>query len=210
MAFFYKIPVFITYLFPYFVWRKPNNEKKVFLTFDDGPIPEITPWILEQLELYQVKATFFVVGDNVNKHSDIFSKILENGHSIGNHTYNHFNGWKYNTKKYISNVQECEKSIISKTNTFSKIFRPPYGKLTPFQLIKLKKMSYEIVLWDVLSGDYDQNISPEQCLDNVIKNVKTGSIIVFHDNLKAIDNLKYVLPRTLAFLKENGYQCCRM
>jgi peptidoglycan/xylan/chitin deacetylase (PgdA/CDA1 family) len=210
MPLFYKIPVLIQFLFPFFVWRKQNNEKKIYLTFDDGPIPEITPWILEQLENYQVKATFFVVGDNVNKHSDIFLKIIENGHSIGNHTFNHFNGWRYETKKYIENVIECENTINSKSNTFLKIFRPPYGKLSLFQFIKLKKMGYQIILWDVLSGDYNQKISPKQCLENVIKNVKSGSIIVFHDNIKAINNLQYVLPRTLAYLKENGYQCCKI
>jgi peptidoglycan/xylan/chitin deacetylase (PgdA/CDA1 family) len=208
MTYFYKIPFFIQFLFPFFVWNKPNNEKKIYLTFDDGPIPEITPWIIEQLNIYQAKATFFVVGDNVNKHPEVFYKLLEYGHSIGNHTYNHFNGWKKNTKNYIDNVNECELIIKSETNSFSKIFRPPYGKIFPNQVIELKKKGYQIILWDVLSGDYNQNLSPEQCLKNVFKNIKSGSIIVFHDNIKAIENLQYVLPRTLDFLKENNFKCC--
>jgi len=205
MTFIYKIPFFIPYFFPFFVWK--IKSKKIYLTFDDGPIPEITPWILDLLKSYNVKATFFCVGDNISKHRDIFSRIIKEGHSIGNHTFNHINGWKNSTKYYLENVMQCEKEINTYYPNNLKIFRPPYGKIKPLQAYQLIKKGYKIVLWDVLSGDYSQNISPEQCFQNVIKNISPGSIIVFHDNLKAINTLKYVLPKTLEFLSENNFVC---
>jgi peptidoglycan/xylan/chitin deacetylase (PgdA/CDA1 family) len=205
MTFIYKIPFFIPYFFPFFVWK--IKSKKIYLTFDDGPIPEITPWILDLLKSYNVKATFFCVGDNISKHHDIFSRIIKEGHSIGNHTFNHINGWKNSTKYYLENVMQCEKEINTYYPNHLKIFRPPYGKIKPLQAYQLIKKGYKIVLWDVLSGDYNQNISPEQCFQNVIKNISPGSIIVFHDNLKAINTLKYVLPKTLEFLSENNFVC---
>jgi peptidoglycan/xylan/chitin deacetylase (PgdA/CDA1 family) len=205
MTFIYKIPFFIPYFFPFFVWK--IKSKKIYLTFDDGPIPEITPWILDLLKKHHVKATFFCVGDNISKHHDIFSRIIQEGHSIGNHTFNHINGWKNSTKYYLENVMQCEQEINTYYSNNLKIFRPPYGKIKPLQAYQLIKKGYKIVLWDVLSGDYNQNISPEQCFQNVIKNISPGSIIVFHDNLKAIENIKYLLPKTLEFLSENNFVC---
>jgi len=208
-------------IFSGFVWDLPNKEKKVFLTFDDGPTPEITEWTLNQLKQYDAKATFFCIGENIQKHPEIFNKVIDEGHSIGNHTFNHLKGWETATDNYIENFKQCEAEIskqlqiltlksnpeTSGLNLKSKIFRPPYGKIKFAQSRILKKMGYKIIMWDVLSADFDTNISPEECLTNVIKNVRSGSIIIFHDSIKASKNLEYALPKTLAFLKEKGYKC---
>lgn len=207
MKFFYKIPFFIPFLFPYFLWRKNISSKNIYLTFDDGPIPEITPWILDVLLENDCKATFFCVGENIDKHPDIFKRIINEGHTIGNHTYNHLKGWNYNNNEYLKNVEKCENTIVNHIYNPKKLFRPPYGKLKPLQAYHLIKKGYKIVFWDVLSGDYNPKLSPEKCLDNVISNVTNGSIVVFHDNIKAINNVKYSLPKTLEFIKENSYKC---
>ena len=187
-------------LFSNYVWDIPNNENKVYLTFDDGPTPEITQWTLNQLKEYNAKATFFCIGDNVRKYPEIFQKVINEGHSIGNHTFNHLNGWKTNTSDYIKNVKLYE-------TEHCKLFRPPYGKIKPSQSKILRKLGYRIIMWDIISYDFDATISKEQCLENVLKNVKSGSIIVFHDSKKAFSNLEYALPRTLQFLKEKGFVC---
>jgi peptidoglycan-N-acetylglucosamine deacetylase len=192
-------------MFPKLIWDIPNDEKKVYITFDDGPTPEITNWVLNQLKLYDAKASFFCIGKNIETHPDIFKNILNDGHSIGNHTFNHLNGWKTSTDKYLENSNQW--SVVSGQNTNCKLFRPPYGKITPFQTSKIQKLGYKIIMWDVLSADFDQQISPEKCLENVISNVNSGSIIVFHDSVKAFRNLEYALPKTLQFLKENGFVC---
>jgi peptidoglycan/xylan/chitin deacetylase (PgdA/CDA1 family) len=196
-------------IFSNYVWSIPNNEKKVFLTFDDGPIPEITDWVLEQLKTYHCKATFFCIGNNIEKNPDVFTKIVADGHAIGNHTFNHVKGWNTTNKTYFKEVEKCEEIIQKSPIVYrhSKLFRPPYGKIKPSQSIKLRKVGYKIIMWDVLSADYKQTINKEKCLENVIKNVESGSIIVFHDSIKAFSNLEYVLPKTLQFLSENGYQC---
>jgi len=196
-------------IFSNYVWSIPNNEKKVFLTFDDGPTPEITKWVLEQLKAYDCKATFFCIGNNIEKHPELFNQLITEGHAIGNHTFNHVKGWNTPTKTYIKEVEKCEelmKATSIKTLP-SKLFRPPYGKIKPLQSIKLRKLGYKIIMWDVLSADYKKEISREKCLENVLKNVESGSIIVFHDSIKAFANLEYVLPKTLQFLSKNGYQC---
>lgn len=200
----------IKQLFSKYFWDIPNHENKVYLTFDDGPTPEITEWTLAQLKSYNVKATFFCIGDNVRKYPEIFLKLIQEEHSIGNHTFNHLNGWKTSTKNYIENAKLYEIEH-SKLNTGQyKLFRPPYGKIKPSQSKILKKLGYKIIMWDVLSEDFDASISPEKCLENVIKNVTSGSIIVFHDSQKGFRNLEYTLPRTLAFLKEKGFACERI
>jgi peptidoglycan/xylan/chitin deacetylase (PgdA/CDA1 family) len=196
-------------MFSNYTWDVSNTENTVYLTFDDGPIPEITPWVLEELKKYNLKATFFCIGENIDKHPEIFHKVIKEGHSIGNHTFNHLNGWKTATEAYIENVRLCEE-VIEKAidyNLKSKIFRPPYGKLKTAQLKAIRKLGYKIIMWDVLSADFDTTISKEKCLDNVLSNVKPGSIIVFHDSTKAFKNLEYVLPKTLGFLKENNFNC---
>ena len=197
-----KTHFIIKKLFSNLIWDIPNKEKKIYLTFDDGPTPEITQWVLAELEKHHAKATFFCIGKNITAHPEIFNTIIEKGHSIGNHTYNHLNGWKTKTEHYIENSLLCENNI---SNLQSKLFRPPYGKITAAQAKELRQLGYKIIMWDVLSADFDQTISPEKCLDNVLKNTQSGSIIVFHDSVKAYKNLEYVLPRALDYLTKNNY-----
>lgn len=209
----------VKWIFPKYVWAIPNGEKKVFLTFDDGPTPSVTEWTLEQLKKYNAKATFFCIGDNIAKHPDIFRKVIAEGHSIGNHTFNHLKGWKTDTASYIENVSMCNNQIAEGREQrtegrrqeaevlYSNLFRPPYGKIKPSQSRKLRAMGYKIIMWDIVSYDFDIETSPEECLSNVLKNVESGSIIVFHDSVKAEPNLKYALPKTLEYLKANGFVC---
>ncbi|RTY90050.1 polysaccharide deacetylase family protein [Flavobacterium sp. GT3R68] len=195
-----------------YVWDIPNDEKTVYLTFDDGPTPQVTEWVLSQLKKYQAEATFFCIGNNIEKYPDIYSKIIVDGHSIGNHTFDHLNGWKTSKTQYLDNVALCEKKIqkyenTSENNDGAKLFRPPYGRTKPSQAKVLREKGYQIIMWDVLSADFDRTISPKQCLENVLKHVQSGSIIVFHDSVKAFPNLEYTLPRTLEFLSKNKYNC---
>lgn len=194
-------------LFSNQVWDLPNTEKKIYLTFDDGPTPEVTEWVLAVLKQHDIKATFFCIGDNIRKHPEIFQKVVQEGHSIGNHTYNHLQGWKTSDKDYLENIKQFEDTIISQGNTGlkNKLFRPPYGKIRPSQSARLRKKGYKIIMWDVLSADFDIRIAPEKCLDNVVKNTTQGSIIVFHDSKKAFQNLEYTLPKTIEILKEKGF-----
>ncbi len=210
MSFWVKTNYFIKRIFPNYVWDIPNHENKVYLTFDDGPTPEITEWTLEQLKKHNAKATFFCIGNNIEKHPEIFQKIIEEQHTIGNHTFNHLKGWETNNKNYVENVALCQTQFTIHNSQFNHLFRPPYGKIKPSQSKILRKLGYKIVMWDVLSSDFDQTITPEKCLNNVLKNVESGSIIVFHDSIKAEQNLRYVLPKTLAFLKENGFICAKI
>lgn len=197
-------------LFSDFIWDIPNSENKIYLTFDDGPTPQITEWVLNQLEQYNAKATFFCIGKNIEQHPEIFKKLIENGHAIGNHTYNHLNGWKTNTNEYIENSVQC--SVISnpfsnnkQQTTDNQLFRPPYGKIKAAQAKELRQKGYKIIMWDVLSADFDQSITKEKCLDNVVSNTQSGSIIVFHDSVKAFKNLEYVLPRVLQHLAKKHF-----
>ena len=196
-------------IFSNYVWTIANDKKKVFLTFDDGPTTEITEWVLAQLKKYNFKATFFCIGNNIEKHPDLFNQLITEGHAIGNHTFNHVKGWNTPNKTYLKEVEKCEEMIehYSINQNLSKLFRPPYGKIKPLQSRKLRKLGYKIIMWDVLSADYKRTITKEKCLENVVKNVESGSIIVFHDSIKAFPNLEFVLPKTLQFLSENGYQC---
>lgn len=172
-------------------------ENNIYLTFDDGPIPEITPWILDVLKNNGINATFFCVGDNVSRSPDIYKRILNEGHSVGNHTNNHLNGWKNSLQVYKENV------VIAREKIDSNLFRPPYGRMTRKQYHEISK-DYKLVFWDVLTHDYNIKLNPEKCLKNAIKYTRNGSIVVFHDNLKSINTLKYVLPRYIEhFLKLN-------
>jgi peptidoglycan-N-acetylglucosamine deacetylase len=202
---------FIKKFFSNYVWDIPNNDKKIYLTFDDGPTSKITEWVLEELQKHNAKATFFCIGKNIEKHPEIFKKVIENGHSIGNHTYNHENGWETAVKEYLENTKRCETAILNLQskicNLKSKIFRPPYGKIKPSQSRKLRQLGYKIIMWDVLSGDFDQSITPEKCLENAISHITSGSIIVFHDSEKAFQNLEYTLPKALNFFSEKGFVC---
>ena len=201
-----KVPKIIKKLFYNQVWDIPNNKNKVYLTFDDGPTPEVTEWVLELLSKENIKATFFCIGKNIEKHPEIFKKTIDSGHSIGNHTYNHLQGWKTSSKKYTENVDLCENEIRKLNTIENNLFRPPYGKIKPIQSRILRKKGFKIIMWDVLSKDYDQSVSPEICLDNVTKNTSQGSIIVFHDSLKAQKNLEYTLPKAITFLKNKGFK----
>lgn len=203
----FKTNRFLKLVFSNLIWELPNNEKKVYLTFDDGPIPEVTEWVLELLKKENIKATFFCIGDNIQKHPDIFKKVISEEHSFGNHTFNHLNGWKTSTKKYIENIELCN-SVIEKHIGYDKkpkLFRPPYGKIGRKQTKKLIEKGYEIIMWDVLSYDFDNSLNPEKCLENTLKNISNGSIIVFHDSIKARKNLQIVLPILIQKLKEKGF-----
>jgi peptidoglycan/xylan/chitin deacetylase (PgdA/CDA1 family) len=191
-----KTPPFVQFLFKRLIWRFIDTEK-VFLTFDDGPVPEATPWVLDILKEADIKATFFCVGENVKKYPEIYQRILDEGHTVGNHTFNHLNAWKTDSKEYFDNIKLANNEIDSK------LFRPPYGKLSPKLSKKIEK-DYDIIMWDILSGDFDSNISGEKCLTNVTSKAREGSIIVFHDSIKAIDKLKYVLPEVIKFFKKQG------
>jgi len=183
---------------PQLIWRVEDCDKSIFLTFDDGPIPEVTPWVLDQLDAYNAKASFFCVGENVQKNPEIFQQIISRSHTIGNHTYNHLSGWGTLTRQYVKNVNLADRYIQSS------FFRPPYGRLTPFKFRALKN-KYKIIMWDVLSGDFDPFIDPRDCYENVLRNTREGSIIVFHDSIKAWKNLKYTLPRILEYYSSKGF-----
>lgn len=208
-----KTPKIISKIFSNYHWSYNPAGNSVYITFDDGPIPEITPWVLRQLEQYDAKATFFCIGDNIQKHPEIFRQIIKSGHSIGNHTHNHRNGWSTTKQEYIQNTQVCQETIdvalkgLKTSNNTSLLFRPPYGKIKPSQSVLLRERGYKIIMWDVLSVDYKASVSKEKCLANVLENIEAGSIIVFHDSLKAFPRLEYVLPKTLEFLKKNNYNC---
>jgi peptidoglycan/xylan/chitin deacetylase (PgdA/CDA1 family) len=207
-AYWVKTNLIIKKIFSGYVWVIPNTEKKIYLTFDDGPTPEITDWVLQLLKKHGATASFFSIGKNIEEHPEIFKRIIAEGHRIGNHTHNHLNGWETTTTTYIENFDRCNLSIsnLKTINNSTKIFRPPYGKIKPRQAKYIKAKGYKIIMWDVLSADFDQNITKEECLDNVVSNMKSGSIIVFHDSIKAFEKLKYVLPKTLEFIEENQYK----
>ncbi|GHT02824.1 polysaccharide deacetylase [Bacteroidia bacterium] len=185
--------------FPGAHWRFHKEEKVVYLTFDDGPIPEMTPWVLDVLDQYHIRATFFCVGDNVRKYPHIYREIMERGHLTGNHTFHHLQGLKVRSKTYLKDIQEAEERIESK------LFRPPHGHMRLPQFFNLRKR-YDVIMWDVVTRDYSCLMTPEQVFDNVKKYTRNGSVIVFHDSLKAEEKIKYALPKSIEWLLEQGYQ----
>ena len=190
-------------LYRQLVWKMPvDSAPAVYLTFDDGPHPIATPFVLDELKKYGVQGTFFCIGKNVAEYPAIYNRIMEEGHVAGNHTYNHLNGWKTDTQLYITNVKQAAKYIDSA------IFRPPYGRVTYKQIKELHKerRPYTIYMWDVLSGDFDTNLTPQQCLDNVLNHIEPGSIIVFHDSEKAWPRMSYALPHVLEYCKQKNWQ----
>ena len=199
MFYFIKTPWLIKKLFPKYTWQVATNEKELFLTFDDGPHPVHTPIVLHLLKQYNAKATFFCIGNNVRQFPEIYKRILQEGHSVGNHTYNHINGKKTNDELYITDVIDAEKYVDSK------LFRPPDGSITGFQANVLTQRSYKIIMWTVLSGDFDVKVTKEQCAENVILKSKAGSIIVFHDSEKAASKMIFALSELLSSFAKRGY-----
>ncbi len=204
-AYFPRTPRFIMIFFSKYMWRFPIKKKEIFLTFDDGPTPKITEFVLNELKQYNAKATFFCIGKNIKNHPDIFKKVISDGHSIGNHTQNHFNGWQHSKQDYLNNVLAFEKTLNRHHLNRLKLFRPPYGKIKNNQAKELLRKDFKIIMWDVLSADFDTSISKEKCLKNVLKNTKKGSIIVFHDSVKASRNLQFVLPKILQNFTNKGF-----
>ena len=202
MRFLIRPPKLLRKLYKESIWRIEKKKPTIYLTFDDGPIPELTPWVLDILKKHHVKATFFCVGENVKKNPDIYKRIIDEGHKTGNHTQNHLKGWKTKTQLYLNNIETCHSLV------HSNLFRPPYGRLKLSQF-KLISTSYNVIFWDVLSHDYSSKITPEKCLQNSIKYTRNGSIIVFHDNIKAEKNSKHTLPMYIEhFLNLNySFEC---
>lgn len=194
-----RLPGFLTSMAKSAVWRFPETERVVYLTFDDGPIPEVTPWVLDLLRKENMKATFFCVGENVMRYPDVYRRILEEGHSVGNHTYNHWQGLKHSDQDYFRNIEKAGEYIDSD------LFRPPHGWLKTSQYRFLKN-KFRIIMWDLITCDYDKRLTPEQVLSNVTDFVRPGSIITFHDSIKAQPNLTVVLPQAIRWMKEQGYR----
>jgi peptidoglycan-N-acetylglucosamine deacetylase len=207
MLYFTKTPWWLKKLYPRCIWDIPTKEKVLYLTFDDGPHPVATNFILDTLQQYRAHATFFCIGKNVAAHTSIYRSIIDAGHRVGNHTFNHLNGWKVSDESYVQNILEAGKYIDSN------LFRPPYGRITRFQVKLLSGIrnspvnkNFRIIMWDVLSGDFDQRIAGDVCGQRVIKNAQPGSIVVFHDSEKAFPRLKEALPKTLDYFSKKGYR----
>lgn len=204
-----KTPELVKGLFPSLIWELPSQEKVIYLTFDDGPTPEITNWTLKVLEHYNAKATFFCIGKNIAAHPQIFQNIINSGHGVGNHTHNHAKGWKTKTEDYLQNVAKCQNTIKAQVQNsefkIQNLFRPPYGQIRPKQAKALTTLGYNVIMWSVLSVDWDKNVSQDQCLKNVIDKTQSGDIVVFHDSVKASRNMQYALPKILEYFSEKGF-----
>ena len=198
-----KTPFWLRALYPGCTWKLPSSEKVIYLSFDDGPHPEATPFVLAQLKKFNAKASFFCIGNNALSYANIYEQIIQEGHAVGNHTYDHLNGWKTDTSTYIDNIKSASNLIVSN------LFRPPYGRISIAQLKEInatKTLPQQIIMWDVLSGDFDVNLTGEQCARNVIKHTKSGSIVVFHDSAKAWERLQVALPAVLDYFSDLGYR----
>jgi peptidoglycan/xylan/chitin deacetylase (PgdA/CDA1 family) len=213
-VYFNNLEPLFSIIYPKLTWKRKSKEKVIYLTFDDGPVPEVTDFVLNLLSEYKAKATFFCVVENITKNPDVFKKIIAQGHKIGNHTYNHLNGWKNENDTYVENTTKADKVILENIATenvyrssFSgkKLFRPPYGKIRKAQMNALLD-EYEIIMWDVLTGDFDKNLAPENCLKKSIRYTKKGSIVIFHDSAKALPNLKIALPGFLKHFTDKSYR----
>ena len=198
----HRTPFILPWLYPGLVWRQPPERKELYLTFDDGPVSGPTEFALETLHRFSAEATFFCIGDNIQKYPQVFKKIVDAGHAVGNHTFNHLNGWKTSTTKYIENIRKCDEAVAGNAAP-SKLFRPPYGRITRKQIRSLTE--YKIIMWDVLSVDYNRSLSAESCLRNTIRAAREGSVIVFHDSYKAEKNMTYALPRFIEHFSGKGF-----
>jgi peptidoglycan-N-acetylglucosamine deacetylase len=204
VSYWVKSPRWLKHIFPAdMVWDLPaDNEHTVYITFDDGPHPTITPFVLAELKKYDAKATFFCVGNNVAKYPGTYADVLSEGHATGNHTYNHLNGWKTTNGHYIRNIQQAANHIKSR------LFRPPYGriKLSQYRRLKRNNPGWKVYMWDILSGDFDISITPQQCLDNVLAHIKPGSIVLFHDSEKAKERMQFAMPAVLEYCRNKNWQ----
>ena len=198
---------FLRWLYPHAIWRMDPSVKAVYLTFDDGPIPEATPFVLDTLARYGVKATFFMVGDNIRKHPDVFRQVVEAGHAIGNHTYNHIGGLRWLSKNYLKNTQTAQEEM-NKWITLSSppLFRPPHGWMRPLQYLVIRQQGYRIVMWDLVTRDYSRRLTADEVFENVKHYARNGSIITFHDSLRSIDKLKEILAPSIEWLLAEGYE----
>lgn len=194
----FKASSVLSFFIKGFTWTLPNKENSIYLTFDDGPIPEVSPWVLDVLKAKGIKATFFCVGKNVEENPAIYQRILDEGHSVGNHTYDHVSGWKTDNDVYKASIDKAAEFITSN------LFRPPYGSISPNQYMMIKN-EYKVIMWDVLSKDYDGTVDEMTCFHNIVDNVKSGSIIVMHDSLKAECNLRATLEKAIDYLLDKGY-----
>lgn len=195
------IPRMVTWLFPNRVWQIPTAKKEIFLSFDDGPHPRITPLVLDMLAAHGAKASFFCIGDRVKRFPDIYQRILDEGHAIGNHTFHHLNGWKTNDADYLTNITEAALCIDSR------LFRPPYGRIKGSQARAIVAKGFKTIMWTVLSGDYDAKLNPAQCSNRVLENIEPGFIILFHDAEKAEKNMLFALEKLLEVSKLKGFRC---
>lgn len=208
---FFTVPSTIQWLIPSCTWRKEGQEKVIYLTFDDGPHPEITAWVMDELKKHQIKATFFCVGENLKKHTETAKQLLTEGHQIGNHTMHHIKGWKHNNDDYLKDIENCETEIreiheqLDIKKPQPRLFRPPYGQIKPSQIKLLRTKGYEIIQWSDLSCDYDKHLNCEKSLSALVKNAKPGSIVVFHDSEKAEHQLKQILPSYLEAMLAEGF-----
>jgi peptidoglycan/xylan/chitin deacetylase (PgdA/CDA1 family) len=201
---FFRTPFLLPLLYPRLIWRMPSTGKELYLTFDDGPVPGPTEFVLDVLKQYRVTASFFCIGDNVRQYPEIFLRILREGHAVGNHTYHHLNGWKTPAHDYMINVRMFDATAqAAGYRPVTRYFRPPYGRITRTQIGLLK--DYSIVMWDVLSYDFSSSLSPDECLDQTTRASRPGSIVVFHDSHKAWNNLSFVLPRYIENMRNEGY-----
>jgi peptidoglycan/xylan/chitin deacetylase (PgdA/CDA1 family) len=198
----HRTPFFLPWLYPALLWRMPTQANDVYLTFDDGPVPGPTDFALDTLQRHHAQATFFCIGDNIRKHPDLFPRIPAGGHAVGNHTFHHLNGWHTRAGNYVRDVADCD-AMLGLHTVQTKLFRPPYGQISRRQISQLQGRS--IVMWDVLSVDYNRRLSPEACLRNTMRAVRPGSIVVFHDSYKAEKNMTYALPRLMDHLGSAGY-----
>lgn len=195
---------FLRWLYPHALWRMSPREKYVYLTFDDGPIPEATPWVLDVLDRFQAKATFFMVGDNAHRYPELLEEVRRRGHSIGNHTYNHVGGLRLSSWKYLYNCHRAAEIL------HTRLFRPPHGWMGPVQYRTMRHFGYTVVMWDLVTRDYSRRLTAQDVLENVKRYARNGSIITFHDSLKSIDKLKQILPDALQWLKDQGYEFRRI
>lgn len=200
----FKTPFILPLFYPELVWKKNTQDKVIYLTFDDGPIPEVTEFVSKNLAKFDAKATFFCIGENVVRYPELLSKLIDDEHSIGNHTHNHLNGWKTPPQEYCDNVAKCD-AILQEHGVMTKLFRPPYGQIKKSQ-IRTLITDYELIMWDVLSKDYNHKISQETAWQQCQKHTSPGSIVVFHDSLKAAATMQYVLPRFLEHFSSLGYR----